>query len=479
MDYHSSHNYYSHNYNRLFNNKEFITKLLYGVKKVLGRHLNRNEANLIVNKLKSLDPVIFKNKTEQNILNALVDSLSKELKQYKCDEDDDIDIREMLKKEINESDQNDNYGIEFTSINTNISNTAERVISEFANKVEVTSLLGNRTLTDIQRLVNPDLVRSYKYIILDTRYRQLDNDGTTFFKWTITNAETLSQGSVNLTGNIRDITALRFFPIKLPYNQYADTFYDRITLSIDELSAQSFIAQENRRFQAIFDKSVDGKWIDLRPADYNDGYFRFDNPITTLQSLTVSFGNPLENIIFDADRLLANITNYGAVTEFTTTDTHNLQTGDLIYISNFTTKNLDTDFNIISLINTERGHSSIVVTGADTFEVDVDSSSIRTIGTGTVSVTNGSTTVTGSGTSFGTFFNVGDGIEISGSVYTIATISSQTLLTLEENYTNITNVGLTFYRNNILSGLRPNIYFGSKRIFIPIELEYFKGSDSS
>jgi len=54
--------------------------------------------------------------------------------------------------------------------------------------------------------------------------------------------------------------------------------------------------------------------------------------------------------------------------------------------------------------------------------------------TGTVSVTAGSATVTGSGTSFTTEFSVGDDIKINNEIFNVLSISSNTSLTTDGNF---------------------------------------------
>ena len=54
--------------------------------------------------------------------------------------------------------------------------------------------------------------------------------------------------------------------------------------------------------------------------------------------------------------------------------------------------------------------------------------------TGTVSVTSGTNTVTGSGTSFNTELSVGDAIRIAGETFTVSAIGSATSLTLDSNH---------------------------------------------
>lgn len=67
----------------------------------------------------------------------------------------------------------------------------------------------------------------------------------------------------------------------------------------------------------------------------------------------------------------------------------------------------------------------------------------KTYTTGTVSVTNGSATVTGSGTSWSTDWDTYE-IIIDGVVYQIASVGSSTSITLTENYAGSTNSGLSY-----------------------------------
>ena len=70
--------------------------------------------------------------------------------------------------------------------------------------------------------------------------------------------------------------------------------------------------------------------------------------------------------------------------------------------------------------------------------------------TGTVAVTNLSTTVTGTGTAFTSQLNAGDSIKIGTEIFTVSSIESATSLTLDSAYQGATASGLTAYRDNNL-----------------------------
>ena len=76
-----------------------------------------------------------------------------------------------------------------------------------------------------------------------------------------------------------------------------------------------------------------------------------------------------------------------------------------------------------------------------------------TAGTGTVSISAGSPTVTGTSTTFTTDFTAGDDIKILTDFYKVLSITSDTVLTLDKNAnTTTTQNGLTYYIGGIAAG---------------------------
>jgi hypothetical protein len=285
------------------------------------------------------------------------------------------------------------------------------------------------------------------------------------------NNELIAQGCANSVGIIRDVVGIRLTKnIRIPYVSDADNDYKRVSMNIKELTGVTALAHENARVLFWFRPEVDNRWIELQYEHLNDGFVRFRYPITRIETLTLTFGSPLEPITFDNDRDTIPVTSYAAVTTFTATTAHNLATGDTVYVPRFTTENPQTDGTIVSAIRSIKGHSIIVV-NPTTFTIPVDSTAIRVSGGGTVSVTVTMTTVQGAGTSFLTFFRAGDVIEIVSVKYKIASVVSDILLVLAAPYTGATAGGLAYFRDNALTS-NFNVFFGSKRLFICMELEY-------
>jgi len=76
--------------------------------------------------------------------------------------------------------------------------------------------------------------------------------------------------------------------------------------------------------------------------------------------------------------------------------------------------------------------------------------------TGTVSVTNGSAIVTGSGTLWLTYASIGDLFKVKGedAIYTIASVDTDTQITLSANYAGTTDTGLQY---QIARDFTPNL----------------------
>lgn len=474
----------SSNYNRLFNNEQFITQLIINIRKGLGRNLLATEKVYLLQLLKNINPVIFQRKNPDEISSIIVNKVLDEIASQPCGETEDINIHELLKNEIG-------VGTEDGGVISS-SGDITQITSSFSNQTEISSFLGAKNVMDLLRVVNPTQVSRTASILLDTRYRILDDEGTTSFKWNFVNNNNTLQGTVNAIGDIRDITAIKVFPFKMPYSAQADNNYDKITMYIEEFSAQSFIGHEDRKFHFMFDTKVTDRWIKLNAKDNNGGIFKFKNPITRIETITINFGSPLQPIIFDTDRKNMNIYSYSDVnnikktTSIISSSPHNLETGDLVYISNFVTRNLVLDNKIISDINNIYGN--IITKISNTiFSIDIDTSKLITLFTG-ITVTQGSIRVLGSPTvNFTTLFSPNDTIQIlstSGGItnlvsYLVQSVNSDNELTLKTPYTGDTNSNTGFYRYTAINNANISVYSGAKRMFIPLELTYNEGNSTN
>lgn len=364
MSFNNDHTYQSGNYNRHVNNPRFISQLFQQVSTKLKRIITESEQMFIVNEVKNISPKLLKGHSPKKILNALSDVMFKQILNGGGCEDNLDNVREMMRQEIGTPNV-----VQTQSVSSYNMQKQQNINSN------IKSIFGSTSPYFIQKTFNPKALISRNYIYLDSRYRLLDTPGTSSISFNHTNGTTTrQQGSVNTIGNIQNIIGMRIYPIRIPYVQSADNEYKRLTMLVKEFIAQSFIAQENRHFHFEMSTSVDGRFINLDPENHNDGYFWFRKPITSIDAFTITFGNPLQPVIFDNDRELCTFT-IGSNTTVTTNTAHNLSNGDRVYFEDFTSDDIAADSAVINAINSADGHI-ILNTTSNSFEIAVDSSGI-------------------------------------------------------------------------------------------------------
>lgn len=300
-----------------------------------------------------------------------------------------VDIKEILKTHIGTQSQDVNYehvtNVDEDGIPVDLQEQALKNLgltpirdpdmaaqtSVLKNLDSVTSIdniagfLGVKDIPTLQMLINPSSSLKKNYIVLDTRHRDISSDtGSTIssFTWNFLNNSAINtEGAVNSLGNVQNVVKVQTGDIRIPYqDQMFLNHLRRISLFIQEFSSQSYIAQEGWRYHFMFSSQVESNMVNCATLNKADATFEFAKPITQLNSITISFGCPFEKIQFDVDRMLMNFayTNPATLTSLTP---HNLQTGDQIYITTFTTNDTNTDSAIIAAVNSPNGYNVNVV----------------------------------------------------------------------------------------------------------------------
>lgn len=145
----------------------------------------------------------------------------------------------------------------------------------------------------------------HHYVSLDTAHRFIDGGGGAGnikkFNWKFAHTRGLVGGFFNVTSeNLGNIVAMRIYQPRIPYVASMDTNAKRVSILIEEFSSQSFIA-EGRRFHFILRPDFltsDGTYIECASEREEENVFEFATPITEVNSLTLSFGNPYTTIEF-------------------------------------------------------------------------------------------------------------------------------------------------------------------------------------
>lgn len=365
-------NYHSDNYPLKYNTEEFYQNIVVGVSDKLGRLLKKNEKLQTIQFIKKMDPDLFSPKYYNKTINIMISTLSDEFKNANIKADRYDDSQQNLRQIIGISSESDTSHAIYDNPNyllnqrksdkvinadvnqndknntTNKSTGQDNNLSKVNIMPNIESLLGIRTANDAARILNPNSRLRKNYLILDSRYRNISgqnsnlvNGGIEKLSWVFNLSRYAINGSVNAVGTIRDIVSMHIFPFRIPYTESGDNTYSRISLFIEEFGAQSFIAHEDRKFHFMLQSQVDGSFINLLTDQFNDGVFQFSKPITTIENITISFGSPISNIIFDRDRDICTIDYFSIapLTKITTgspiLNEHNLSNGDRVYFSNF------------------------------------------------------------------------------------------------------------------------------------------------
>jgi hypothetical protein len=436
------------------NSKNFAMRLVQLVSAKLARPLQDFEMEFVLGELKKEDIARFQHLSQSQLSEVLSSTYSGRLQALQC-KAPVIDMKKYMHDEM----------LNIPLERNNMQKNKTQVKNAFAQDVAVSNVFGVTNLTDLLRLISPDKVKAYASVVLCSEYRLLDANSSALFKWNYSNSVTPGQGMFNSTHNIRNITGLRVSDLRLPLVEGLNGDSGRISLLFHEFSSVGAITPK-RNWQFLFAAERDGNYVNLTSEGFQEHFFQFATPIPSISSLTVSFGNPFQQINFDADRMSCQV-NIGTTTEFICPSEHKLTTGDIVFIQLFQPSSNRHSF-LANSVNSTSGHDIVRV--SDTlFSIDVDSTELLQSGSGTVTTMTGSPIVLGTGTLFSTFLNTSDSILINNTLYNIASIQSDSQITLASPA--IEAVTSTYSRDNRIKN-NCQVIFDSKTFMIPVEIEY-------
>jgi hypothetical protein len=185
--------------------------------------------------------------------------------------------------------------------------------------INISSFLGIDTFEKLIRELNPKVSKKKAYVCLDSRYARFLNNCTKL-QWDYSNALITTDNSTSVIGNVRNITSVRMLSMVV---RKFTSVAQRASICIEEFSAQAFILPNGRRFHFIGllnDLQNNSIAIDYRAASasqlflyvpdfttydkyeliagykFNDGIYRFNKPITDLNTFTISIGDPFSPV---------------------------------------------------------------------------------------------------------------------------------------------------------------------------------------
>ena len=341
-------------------NPVFFITIIKKVENYISRSLTDEEENKIINLIKNTNLENINNMSKQKISHLLIETIIEDLNlKYHAET---VNIHELMLNEINNKDDTLN----------NVTNQIAENYKSSENDIRINSIFGINNITQLTKIISEmnkqkEDKEYIAYLLLDSRYRFLENDGTEYFKWGCINNYIRSQGTINHNGVIKNIKAIELAKFVLPNNLTKKICkYNRLTTLIHEFESQSFIGHEDRRFHFMSQPELSNNKISIDPHYFHNGIFKFKDPITILDTLTISFGNPLEKIKFDKDRLdgkfiIEDIDNKN-ILYIQFNENHNIKSGEYIYIDTFDKKIQNTHLknncdyiNLIKIINNNKG----------------------------------------------------------------------------------------------------------------------------
>jgi len=248
-------------------------------------------------------------------------------------------------------------------------------LQEFFNPQNVDNLVKRAGASSPGLQTYQNITFPRRLIPFDSRNR-LRTSTNNCIQWSLNYSGQQGQiGNIYVQDTVKQVIRLQLFPFWLPITNPLDIFYNKIRIYVKEFwdagvsteflgATQTDVVNEKYHFE--FDiETVTSTKIFLKPVQ---PFYNFNKPIARIETISMIFYNPFNEIIFDNMEGIFGITN-AVSTIFTTNIDHNLETGDLVYVLNFNS----TDTIVNNEVNNIKG-LIITVTGLNTFTIDVDTS---------------------------------------------------------------------------------------------------------
>lgn len=372
---------------KLYNNE--ITYIIQYIHHLTNKHLvNYSSAKEAANDLSRYLSQYFQTNDVTNRLGTYEDESEEDDESEEERSDEDMPVSDYLKDEILQTTENST-----TRTRQDVDWGKDKYQSQSIDyknmpMVHVRQVLGFNDRFDFVNAVNPAALMRSKQLMLDSRNRILSDDNPdtrTTIRWNYHNDFRFEQGTVNAIGTIRDMVGIECGTVYFPnIDDTAFTEYRQITMFIHEFGAQSSIITAKERCHFVFtaeniasDSGTERLKLVSAFGGGTNAEFKFDRPIVSLDTITISFGSPAERLTLPRDRDTSPISITAAnPAVITTSFSHGMSNSDLVYLEGVTSDNPSTESAVISSANRAAGWVISNVT-ATTFEIaSLDTSSL-------------------------------------------------------------------------------------------------------
>lgn len=273
------------------NNLRFF---LQGLNTKFGRPFNATEKGIILNNFRALQNQIIRGvPVETTLVKGIQDTIN-EINKLQIQKPD---LREY-QMAVLQSEGDDPTHRAFVD-----STGYEKPEEVKGENVRVVQLMDITNPIDFKLFINPSSLYTYKYVAMHSDYRDTSSDSAGVirkFSWKFAPTRNIQVGFCNGVSEIGNIIGMRLYQPRVPYVAAMNTTAKRVSILIEEFSAQSFGSSQNSSFHFIYRPIyVSGQTsIELSTEDYNDGIYSFRKPIKSLDSISLIFKDPTTEITF-------------------------------------------------------------------------------------------------------------------------------------------------------------------------------------
>lgn len=335
--------------------REVLRRVANTVQTKMGRPITSSELTGLISYARGLNLTRFRDMPKDKLEDMVAATYLQKIRD--SIDEKPIDVRELMIKELTKSGS----AGDGSSGGSNWASGGDGAAAGGGGSGLKTSSDGN-ALVEISpdpwylllREMNRESLNRTANIWIDSRYRDLSDTYTDRYVFRFSNSYTRQPGTVNAIGEIRDVIELQCDEFTLPYNKSTDNYYNKITMQIGQFK-NGYISQEgNFESHFVFNtEKLSNNMIKLTPVN---PICKLRDPVVVVDKLDLIFRAPFAPVQFDADRGTCTV-SYTNPATFTTPIPHNLESGDLVYVTGFTTNNINTDQLIINAVNSDAGYA--------------------------------------------------------------------------------------------------------------------------
>jgi hypothetical protein len=275
--------------------ESFIIKYVCKSLGIRPHELPREYAEYAIKMLNLMDSKLFEGYDIREVGPALGNVLADMIREKYGNINLSFDMKDLQNKMLNT--ESDILSIGPSDVSNDISGSSSNT------EINIVDFLGVKTADEFKLYINPESSYQHFYLVLDSEYRNTTAEidtSITRFTWNYAPTQNVGTGYCNSVGVIRDIIGMRMYQPRVPYLAAMNTNSKRVSVLIEEFSAQAFIDSSGRRYHFLLRPNfITGQTdIELSTEDYNDGIFNFRKPITTFSTISISFGNPSNILTF-------------------------------------------------------------------------------------------------------------------------------------------------------------------------------------